>query len=151
MVPSLIKDNWKHAVPLKIILFCKVLLGLFRIFSLRYKSKIFQLKLIGEIFFPSQQQLREIVNFNWIYFKKFFCNTWKKNWAKSEDFMPTRHLLKWYVSAGSAITNGREPRSCLGRVLNSKLGCFATPDSKCMVCMQPLLKLKIQPKACPVS
>jgi hypothetical protein len=56
------------------------------------------------------------------------------------------------VKAGSAITNGREPRSCLGRVFNSKLGCFATLGSKCMmVCMQPLLKLKTRPKAHPVS
>jgi len=37
--------------------------------------------------------------------------------------------------SGSTITNGREPRSCLGRVFNSKLGCIATPGSKCMVCM----------------
>ncbi len=37
------------------------------------------------------------------------------------------------VSTGSAITNGREPRSCLGRVFNSKLGCFATPGCKCIV------------------
>jgi hypothetical protein len=39
----------------------------------------------------------------------------------------------------------------LGLVFNSKLGCIATPGSKCMVCMQPLLKLKTQPKARPVS
>jgi hypothetical protein len=53
--------------------------------------------------------------------------------------------------SGSAITNGREPRSCLGRVFNPKLGCIATPGSKCMVCMQqPLLKLKTRPKARPV-
>jgi hypothetical protein len=52
---------------------------------------------------------------------------------------------------GSAITNGREPRSCLGRVFNSKLGCIVTLGSKCMVYMQPLLKLKTRPKACPVS
>jgi len=49
------------------------------------------------------------------------------------------------------ITNRREPRSYLCRVFNSKLGCFSTPCSKCMVCMQPLLKLKTRPKACPVS
>jgi hypothetical protein len=54
-------------------------------------------------------------------------------------------------SAGSAITNGREPRSCLGLVFNSKLGHIATLGGKCMVCMQPLLKLKTQPRACPVS
>ncbi len=57
-----------------------------------------------------------------------------------------------YVCPGSAITNGREPRSCLGRVFNSKLGCIAaTLGSKCMVCMQPLLKLNTRPKARPVS
>jgi hypothetical protein len=55
------------------------------------------------------------------------------------------------LSLGSVITNGREARSCLGRVFNSKLGCIATPGSKCMVCMQPLLKLKTWPKARPVS
>ncbi len=53
---------------------------------------------------------------------------------------------------GSAITNGREPRSCLGRVFNSKLGRNATLGCKCMVFfMQPLLKLKTLPKARPVS
>ncbi len=62
------------------------------------------------------------------------------------------HLKKNFeTSAGSAITNGREPRSCLGQVFNSMLGCISTPGSKCMVCMQPLLKLKTQPKARPVS
>ncbi len=54
--------------------------------------------------------------------------------------------------AVSAITNGRETISCLGRVFNSKLGCFATLGRKCLVwCMQPLLKLKTRPKARPVS
>ncbi len=52
---------------------------------------------------------------------------------------------------GSTITNGRKPRSCLGRVFNSKLGCIATLGSKCMVCMQPFLKLKTRPKVRPVS
>ncbi len=56
------------------------------------------------------------------------------------------------VTPGSAITNWREPRSCLGRVFNSKLGCFATPGCKCIVWrMQPLLTLKTRPKARPVS
>jgi hypothetical protein len=55
------------------------------------------------------------------------------------------------VYAGSTITDGRESRSCFGRVLSSKLGCIVTLGSKCMVCMQPLVKLKTQPKACPVS
>jgi hypothetical protein len=56
------------------------------------------------------------------------------------------------VASGSAITNGSEPRSCLGRVFNSKLGCIAAIlGSKCIVCMQPLMKLKTRPKAHPVS
>ncbi len=55
------------------------------------------------------------------------------------------------VRSGGAIINGRKPRSCLGQVFNSKLGCIATPGSNCMVCMQPLLKLKTRPKARPVS
>jgi hypothetical protein len=53
--------------------------------------------------------------------------------------------------AGSAISNRREHRSYLGQVFNSKLGCIATPGSKCMVCLQPFLKLKTQPKVRPVS
>jgi hypothetical protein len=52
---------------------------------------------------------------------------------------------------GSTITNGRESRSCLVRVFNSKLGCIATLGSKCMVSMQPLLKLKTRPRAHHVS
>ncbi len=53
--------------------------------------------------------------------------------------------------SGSVITNGREPRSCLGRVFNSKLGCIGTLGSKCTVSKQPLLKLKTRPRARPVS
>ncbi len=45
------------------------------------------------------------------------------------------------VQSGSAKANVREPKTGLGRVFNSKLGCIATPGSKCMVCMQPLLEL----------
>ncbi len=59
-----------------------------------------------------------------------------------------KYLLVW---AGSVITNWRKPKSCLGRVFNSKLGRIATLGSKCMVCMQPLLKLKTRPRAHPVS
>ncbi len=36
------------------------------------------------------------------------------------------------VSAGSAISNGREPRSCLGRVFNIKLGSFVSKQLNCM-------------------
>jgi hypothetical protein len=45
------------------------------------------------------------------------------------------------LNAGSAKANRREPKTGLGRVFNYKLGCIATPGRKCMVCMQPLLKL----------
>jgi hypothetical protein len=45
------------------------------------------------------------------------------------------------LPAGSVKANVREPKTGLGCVFNSKLGCIATPGSKCMVCMQPLLKL----------
>ncbi len=31
-----------------------------------------------------------------------------------------------YISAGSTKTNGSEPKSCLGRVFNIKLGCFCS-------------------------
>jgi hypothetical protein len=64
---------------------------------------------------------------------------------------PVSYYEVLYARAGSAITNGREPRSCLGRVFNSKLGHSATLENKCMVGMQPLLKLKTRPKARPVS
>ena len=59
-------------------------------------------------------------------------------------------VATWH-HAGSAKANGREPKTGLGRVFNSKLGCIATPGSKCMVCLQPFLKLKTQPKVRPVS
>jgi hypothetical protein len=59
--------------------------------------------------------------------------------------------VQLFTLMGSAISIGREPKSCLGRVFNSKLGRIATLGSKCMVSMQPLLKLKTRPRACPVS
>ncbi len=49
--------------------------------------------------------------------------------------------MKLWHDAGSAKAYGREPKTGLGRVFNYKLGCIATPGRKCMVCMQPLLKL----------
>ncbi len=36
------------------------------------------------------------------------------------------------IQAGSAISNGREPRSCLGRVFNIKLGSFVSKQLNCM-------------------
>jgi hypothetical protein len=58
----------------------------------------------------------------------------------------TSVIYKWInirlsVCPESAKANGREPKTGFGRVFNSNLGCIATPGSKCMVCMQPLLKL----------
>ncbi len=35
--------------------------------------------------------------------------------------------------------------------MNFKLGCIARLGSKCMVCVQPLLKLKTRPKARPCT
>jgi len=37
-----------------------------------------------------------------------------------------------YILPGSAISNGREPKSCLGQVFNSKLGCIVILCGKCM-------------------
>ncbi len=52
---------------------------------------------------------------------------------------------------GSTTSNVREPKSCLGRVFNSKLGHIATLLSKCMACMQTLLDLKTLPRVRPVN
>ncbi len=49
--------------------------------------------------------------------------------------------LKFLVAAGSAISNRREPKSCLGRVFNSKLGRIATLLCKCMARIQTFLEL----------
>jgi len=53
--------------------------------------------------------------------------------------------------SGSAISNGREPRSCLGRVFNIKLGSFVSKQLNCMSQTQPLLELKTRPRFCPAS
>jgi hypothetical protein len=52
-----------------------------------------------------------------------------------------RTLNKLYVSsqtktlqAGSTITNGREPRSCLGRVSNCKLGSYTDNTKNVAAC-----------------
>jgi hypothetical protein len=53
---------------------------------------------------------------------------------------------------GSVITNGREPKSCLGEVFISKYGHIAALSGKCLARMQqPLLELKTWPRARPVS
>jgi hypothetical protein len=63
------------------------------------------------------------------------------------------YTLIWLLNAcpWSTITNGREPKSCLGRVFKSKLGCIATLGSKRMEGIHPILKLKTWPWARPVS
>ncbi len=55
------------------------------------------------------------------------------------------------LNVGSAKANGREPKSCLGRVFNFKLDCLASQQNKCMADMQSLLELKTRPRFCPVN
>jgi len=51
--------------------------------------------------------------------------------------------------AGSTKANGREPKSCLYRVFNYKLGCFDKLHKKCIAWKCPLLELKTRPKFSP--
>ncbi len=60
-------------------------------------------------------------------------------------------IHKYYNQPGSAITNRREPRSCLGRVFNCMLGSFTDNTKNVAACKWPLLKLKTLPRFCPVS
>ncbi len=55
------------------------------------------------------------------------------------------------VHTQSATTNGREPRSCLGRVFSCKFGSFTDNTKNVATCKWLLLKLKTQPRFCPVS
>jgi hypothetical protein len=67
---------------------------------------------------------------------------------KKYSFLKTSlfiNLIQYIV--GSTISDVREPRSCLGRVFNSKLGRIG----KWMAYMQSLLELKTPPKFRPVS
>jgi len=62
----------------------------------------------------------------------------KCQWSQALGSRPSSLIevgeeVKLQYEPGSVITNGREPRSCLGRVFNSKLGCFATLGRKCIV------------------
>ncbi len=47
---------------------------------------------------------------------------------------------------GSLISNGKEPKSYLGRVFNSKFGHVTTLLYKSISSMQPLLELKTRPR-----
>ncbi len=50
-----------------------------------------------------------------------------------------------------AITNGKEPRSCLGQVFNCKLGSFTDETKNVAACKWPLWKLQTRPRFCPLS
>ena len=51
----------------------------------------------------------------------------------------------------STKASGREPKSCLGKVFNFKLGYFASQQNKGFAHMQPLLELKTRPKFYPAN
>ncbi len=50
---------------------------------------------------------------------------------------------------GSVKANGREPKTCLGRVFNYKLGCFDDVYLFNYVDIRPHLSLKTQPRFSP--
>ncbi len=62
-----------------------------------------------------------------------------------------KNSIIWSAQAGSAISNGREPRSCLGRVFNIKLGSFVSKQLNWVAHTQPLLELKTRPRFRPDS
>jgi len=62
----------------------------------------------------------------------------------SKDFYSIRRWPQRPLFWGSAVANGREPTSCLGRVFNFKLGSFVSKRCNCMACTRPLLGLKTQ-------
>jgi hypothetical protein len=64
---------------------------------------------------------------------KVYLSRSETNLKPCSKCMQLPHDWPLISQAGSAITNGREPRSCLGQVFNSKLGCFATPGRKWIV------------------
>ncbi len=55
---------------------------------------------------------------------------------------------KWLAAMN---TLGREPKNCLGRVFNFKLGCFVDKDVPKLVGEWPHLELKTRPRILPVS
>jgi hypothetical protein len=44
-------------------------------------------------------------------------------WQKYQN-KKTKKFVSKTIEAGSEKANGREPKTCLGRVFNYKLGCF---------------------------
>ncbi len=67
-----------------------------------------------------------------------------KNLVTLQITVPTWHL-------GSMKANGREPKSCLGRVFNFKLGCFVKCTTAWPEQARPSLKLKTWPRFHPHS
>ncbi len=56
-----------------------------------------------------------------------------------------------FIQLGSAISIGREPDSCLGRVFNFKLDSFASNQHKYTLFVQPFIELKNRPRVRPVN
>ncbi len=54
-------------------------------------------------------------------------------------------------ATGSTISNGREPRSGLGRVFSFKFGHIPLLYNECTENIQLFLELKTRPGVCPVS
>jgi hypothetical protein len=63
----------------------------------------------------------------------------------------SQNVIEPLVHPGSGKIYGREPKSCLGRVFNVKVGHFASKQHKCIAHMQPLLELKTWPRFCPIN
>jgi hypothetical protein len=62
-----------------------------------------------------------------------------------------KRRLWWCTWAGSAKANGREPKSCLGRVFNFKLDCFVVYNCMAYIQVLPSLQWKTRPRFRPVS
>ncbi len=72
-------------------------------------------------------------------------------WGQMLQFLPCFLVQKSLLKLGSAISNGREPKSCLGRVFNSKLGRTAILCGKCMVWYAATSRAENRPRVRPAS
>jgi hypothetical protein len=68
-----------------------------------------------------------------------FCIWWNKLWwFKTQQLILGNGTVIWWVTkphmewSKGHLSNGREPKSCVSRVLNSKLGTHVQCQSKCM-------------------
>ncbi len=59
------------------------------------------------------------------------------------------YLCQFLLYTGSVISTGREPRSCVARVFNFKLGSLTRKHHKFAACKWPLPKKKTRPRFCP--